>query len=72
MFADRSLLFADREVTLAELSTALSPSPRRLAVLSACRTNGRADLESLLPDAEPPVHSYADPRFWAAFACTGV
>jgi hypothetical protein len=36
---DSALSFADRKVTLAELSTALTPASRRLAVLSACRTN---------------------------------
>jgi hypothetical protein len=33
------LYFADRQVTLDELQTALRPRPRRLAVLSACDTN---------------------------------
>jgi hypothetical protein len=33
------LYFADREVTLDEIRERIPPSPRRLAVLSACRTN---------------------------------
>jgi len=33
------LYFADREVTLDEIRRSIRPSPRRLAVLSACRTN---------------------------------
>ncbi|GAA1738504.1 CHAT domain-containing protein [Luedemannella helvata] len=36
---DSRLYFADRQVTLADLGRALQPAQRRLAVLSACRTN---------------------------------
>ncbi len=36
---DSRLCFADRQVTLEEMRRSLKPSRRRLAVLSACRTN---------------------------------